>query len=146
MKESSFVPSINFALARRERIERALRILMSYAGIAEWRRRDLARLEVIERRRDPRGEELDRVTIAITVDGDVVWSATCSEIPPESTPFDRIEARPDGSRWIPTETAPERADRFYRMISGDVRPPARSSSTRIVSTESWSGRMRALRA
>lgn len=60
--------------ARGYRIERALRIAMVYLGLAEWRKRDRARLEIVER--GPTGDLalLTTSKIEIRCDGVRAWS------------------------------------------------------------------------
>lgn len=60
--------------ARGFRIERAMRIAMVYLGLAEWRKRDRARLEIVER--GPSGDLalLTTSKIEIRCDRVRVWS------------------------------------------------------------------------
>lgn len=64
--------AIRVAFYRRELIEQALRIVMAYAGLAEWRRCDRRRLEVTEYRH-VNTAALDHVSIGIALDGARVW-------------------------------------------------------------------------
>lgn len=82
-KIEAWDPSRQIAAATREyfargfRIERALRIVMAYAGLAEWRKGDRRRLAIVERATGRNSDALDLLAsqrIEITLDRERMWS------------------------------------------------------------------------